>query len=151
MATIRDVARQAQVSVATVSRVLNGSSNVSQKSEEAVREAVKKLRYASNNSARNLRTQKSKVIIALVRNLTNPFYSRVLSGICSVLNPLGYTIFIGNNNGEISQTLQSIRMLDYHQAEIEMEISMHNTLERVAMGQLFDADFWQDDPLLPGG
>ena len=38
----------------------------------------------------------------------------------------------------------------YHQAEIEMEISMHNTLERVAMGQLFDADFWQDDPLLPG-
>ena len=117
MATIFDVAKEAGVSIATVSRVLNGSSNVSHKSEEAVREAVKKLRYASNNSARNLRTQKSKVIIALVRNLTNPFYSRVLSGICSVLNPLGYTIFIGNNNGEISQTLQSIRMLDYHQAD----------------------------------
>ena len=51
MATIFDVAKEAGVSIATVSRVLNGSSNVSQKSEEAVREAVKKLRYASNNLA----------------------------------------------------------------------------------------------------
>lgn len=38
----------------------------------------------------------------------------------------------------------------YHQAEIEMEISMRNTLERVARGELLGGDFWRDDPLLPG-
>ena len=73
--TIEDVAREAMVSVATVSRVVNESGRVSEAPARRVRQAIDKLGYVPNPSARNLRRGESKVVLIMVPNFTNPYYS----------------------------------------------------------------------------
>ena len=96
MVKIEDVARAAGVSVATVSRVLNESGGVLPETQEKVREAVERLRYEPNLSARNLRKNESRIILILAPNFSNPYYSNVLSGICDVSRNLGYSTLIYN-------------------------------------------------------
>ena len=73
MATISDVAQKAGVSVATVSRVLNGSSRVSPETALRVRRAIAELDYRPNLLGRNLRRTKSERILVLLPNIANPF------------------------------------------------------------------------------
>jgi LacI family repressor for deo operon, udp, cdd, tsx, nupC, and nupG len=80
-ATIQDVARQANVSTATVSRVLSKSGPVSQKTRDGVLEAIKMTGYRVNQAARNLRMQRAGAVLVLVPNLGKPFYSGILAGI----------------------------------------------------------------------
>ena len=96
MVKIGDVAREAGVSVATVSRVLNETGGVLPQTRQRVREAVEKLHYAPNLSARNLRKNESRIILILAPNFSNPYYSNVLSGICDVSRNLGYSTLIYN-------------------------------------------------------
>ena len=74
MATIRDVAQIANVSVATVSRVLNGSSKVSDKAREAVLKAQKELDFVLNANARALAHQDSETIGIVVSDLSDPYF-----------------------------------------------------------------------------
>lgn len=117
MATILEVAKEAGVSVATVSRVLNGSGGVRPKTAEAVNRAVKALKYVPNVSARNLRRNESRVILVLARSFTNTYYAHVLSGINEVMGAAGYQVFMCKNDGEVRQTLQYFKMLENHQAD----------------------------------
>jgi DNA-binding LacI/PurR family transcriptional regulator len=96
MVKIEDVAREAGVSVATVSRVLNDLGGALPETQEKVREAVKRLHYEPNLSARNLRKNESRIILILAPNFSNPYYSNVLSGICDVSRNLGYSTLIYN-------------------------------------------------------
>ena len=96
MATIQDVAREAQVSVATVSRVLNNVSVVRKETADRVRETIKRLSYSPNLAARNLRRNESRVIMMLAPNFTNPYYSQILSGICDTSRKLGYIMLVYN-------------------------------------------------------
>lgn len=95
--TIEDVAKEAMVSVATVSRVVNESGRVSETTARRVREAIEKLGYVPNPSARNLRKGGSKVVLIMVPNFTNPYYSQILSGICDAAQFLGYSAFISSD------------------------------------------------------
>ena len=92
--TIQDVARHAKVSAATVSRALSDPSSVSEKSNEAVLRAVASTGYRVNRAARNLRTQRSHTMLALLPNLGNPFFSRVLEGIVDILTPAGQALMV---------------------------------------------------------
>lgn len=74
MATIKDVARRASVSVATVSYVLNGTRNVRPETERRVRAAIRDLGYAPNASARNLASGRSHLLGAIVPDIRNPFF-----------------------------------------------------------------------------
>lgn len=96
MVNIADVAREANVSVATVSRVINGIGIVKPDTELKVREAIRKLSYVPNLSARNLRKNESRIILILTPNFSNPYYSKVLSGICDISRDLGYSTLIYN-------------------------------------------------------
>ncbi|NLI54345.1 MAG: LacI family transcriptional regulator [Clostridiales bacterium] len=96
MVKIEDVARAAGVSVATVSRVLNETGRVLPDTEARVREAVARLSYEPNLSARNLRKNESRIILILAPNFSNPYYSNVLAGICDVSRNLGYSTLIYN-------------------------------------------------------
>lgn len=96
MVKIEDVAREAGVSVATVSRVLNEQGRVLPETQRKVRKAVEALRYEPNLSARNLRRNESRIILILAPNFSNPYYSNVLSGICDVSRNLGYSTLIYN-------------------------------------------------------
>ena len=66
MSTITDVAREAGVSVATVSRVINGSGFVAPETKQRVQEAIERLAYAPNVYSRNLRRQESRMILVLL-------------------------------------------------------------------------------------
>lgn len=96
MATIEDVARAAQVSVATVSRVLNGLDIVKEDTADRVRTAIKQLGYTPNPAARNLRRNESRIILMLAPNFTNPYYAHILSGICDAARELGYITLVYN-------------------------------------------------------
>lgn len=102
MATIEDVARDAGVSVATVSRVLNNSESVQPKTAAKVRKSIDSLAYVPNMSARNLRRNETRIILILTPNFTNPYYSQVLSGICDVSRDLGYSTLIYNSYDSIA-------------------------------------------------
>ena len=89
MATIKDVARLAGVSVSTISKYLNGG-NVLEENAEAIRRAISELDYRVNPFARSLKTQRSRSIGILIPDLTAPFYGSFLSGLDKVLREHGY-------------------------------------------------------------
>lgn len=81
MSTIQEVAKEAGVSVATVSRVVNRTGPVSEETAQRVRSAIDKLGYQPNVWGRSLRRKESRVLLIFAPNVSNPFYSPILSGI----------------------------------------------------------------------
>lgn len=100
MSTIQDVAREAGVSVATVSRVMNNSPSVSDITRERVLEAIKKLDYQPNLLGRNLRRTETRMILVLLPNIANPFYSRIVKGAEDVAHKNGYNIMLCNTDSD---------------------------------------------------
>lgn len=105
---ISDVARIAGVSTATVSRVISNPGMVSEDTRAAVQAAIATTGYRLNLAARNLRHQRTGGIVALVPNLSNPFFAQILSGIASVLGPAGYNLLVADTHSAGAEML-----LDY--------------------------------------
>lgn len=95
MATIQDVAKKANVSVATVSRVINQSNNVSQRTKHNVEKAIEELHYVPNMLGMNLRKNETKKILVLLDTISNQFYSRVTAGIEERAAQDGYIVMLG--------------------------------------------------------
>jgi LacI family transcriptional regulator len=94
--TIKDVAREAGVSTATVSRVLSSKDPVSDHLRERVLSAVKRLGYRPNALARSLRKESTKTIGLLVSNVMNPFFAAVARAAEDTLRERGYSLILGN-------------------------------------------------------
>ena len=95
--TIKDVAKAANVSVATVSRVLNNKNNVSEEAVQAVNRAVEELGYSPNFLGRDLRKSETKRILALIASTERSFYNDVLRGMQDVAYAHGYDILIASS------------------------------------------------------
>ena len=93
---IKDVAEHANVSISTVSRVINNSGYVSEKTRHSVMEAVRKLGYRQNNVARSLRQKRSNFIGLLVPDISNEFYSTLAKVIERELSQVGFQLFLCN-------------------------------------------------------
>lgn len=117
MVTIEEVAEYAGVSVATVSRVLNNSSTVRPTTAEKVNAAIKKLDYIPNQSARNLRRSESRVILTLAPNFSNPYYSRILTGIGDLAQERGYSVLICNTSSCAANEERFLKMLDTRRSD----------------------------------
>ncbi len=117
MATMADVAREAGVSVATVSRLLNNQEIVSPDTATRVYAAIEKLNYEPNLLARNLRKNESRVILILSPNVTNPYYAHILSGIGDVATQLGYSALIFNTGDDQAHEREALDMLCKHRAD----------------------------------
>lgn len=96
MATIKDVADHAGVSIATVSRVLNQSGRVSPDLEVRVHEAVRILNYRPNILARQLRRAESATVGVLIPDSSNPYFAELGKGIEDVCFENGYTVVLCN-------------------------------------------------------
>jgi LacI family transcriptional regulator len=92
--TIHNVSRRAGVSLSTVSRVLNDHASVNAEMRERVLEAVKELGYRPNLAARTLKTNRSRLIVFLVPEISNPYYTETYRGIHSVVDGRGYITLI---------------------------------------------------------
>jgi LacI family transcriptional regulator, galactose operon repressor len=99
-ATIIDVAAEAGVSTATVSRVLAGLDGVTEHLRRRVNRAAAKLNYHPNRMARGLRVGQTKVIGVIIPDLRNPFFTSVAYGIEAALYQEGYTLVLGNSDGQ---------------------------------------------------
>ena len=97
-ATIAQIAQMAGVSVATVSRVINNSELVKEKTRNRVRDVIDQINYIPNKLARGLVRQTSKTIGLIVPDIANPFFSDVMHGIEDVVTPKGYSIYLFNSN-----------------------------------------------------
>ncbi len=96
MSSIRDVARVAGVSVATVSRALTSPEKVSEGSLKKVKDAIQLVGYRPNLLARNFRSARSYSVVVLVPNITNPFFSQVIQSIEDRAQQKGYAVLLGD-------------------------------------------------------
>lgn len=111
---IYDIASEAGVSIATVSRVINNSTAVSAKSQKKVLDAIEKLNYIPNVMARSLSTSVSTSIGVVVPDIHNPFFAMLLQGITHAADEFGMQIVLCNtdeNTERECQVLQSMREL----------------------------------------
>jgi len=92
--TIRDVARKAGVSVATVSRYINRNATVSPEVSERLNVVLAELKYVPHAAARNLASRKTRVIGLLLNNLHNDFFVPLLNGVEGVVRKKGYNLII---------------------------------------------------------
>ncbi len=94
MVTIKDVAREANMSVATVSRVLNGSGPVSEKTRRLIREVAGQMRYVPHSGARSLITSKTETLGVLLPDLYGEFFSEVIRGMDDTAQRNGFHLLI---------------------------------------------------------
>jgi LacI family transcriptional regulator, repressor for deo operon, udp, cdd, tsx, nupC, and nupG len=94
MANIQQVAKEAGVSVATVSRVLNGQNSVSTKTRIKVEDAIRKLNYEPSMLGRNLRNSESRILLVMIPTISNPFYLEIIKGIEQIAISQNYNILL---------------------------------------------------------
>jgi LacI family transcriptional regulator len=115
--TIKDVARLARVSTATVSNVLNGTSFVSAPLRARVQEAVAELGFAPSRLARGLRMQSTRLIGVVVADITNPFFAEIVRRIGSAASALGYNVLLCEADHDPAKELAALQLLAAHQVE----------------------------------
>lgn len=96
--TIKDVARAANVSISTVSRVLNGLDRVSEHTRDKVMRVVEELGYVPNSIAISMVKKRTKMIVVMVPDIINPFYTSVIQGAEAVTKANGYFTFVFSTN-----------------------------------------------------
>jgi LacI family transcriptional regulator len=101
--TIRDVARAADVSPATVSRVLNTPDEVSGKLRSRVLAAVRDLGYRPNSQARSLRTRATAVLGVIISDVTNPFFTSMVRGVEDAASEVGYSVILANTDENLEK------------------------------------------------
>jgi DNA-binding LacI/PurR family transcriptional regulator len=104
--TIRDVAREAEVSVATVSRYINQNAPVSKEVSERLEQVMGKLRYVPHAAARHLASRKTRVIGLLLNNLHNDFFVPLLNGVEAVVRKKGYNLIVATYHANSRDTSQ---------------------------------------------
>jgi len=109
--TIREVALEAGVSTATVSRALAGLDGVAREARDRVTRAVAKLNYHPNRLARGLRLGRRKVIGVIIPDLQNPFFTGVVHGVEAELYSAGYTLLLGNSDGLAQREKEQLEIL----------------------------------------
>ena len=117
MVSINDVAEKANVSISTVSRVINQNANVSREKEKAVLKAVDELDYIPNGLAQGLVTKKSKSIGVLIADIANLYYSYLVKSIEKELRTAGYYAIIGNTEWEGQREKEYMRHLMQRQVD----------------------------------
>lgn len=109
--TIKDVAKAAGVSVATVSRVLNGSANVSEAATKAVNDTIKALNYSPNFLGRNLRKCVTNSILVIQPSSEHSLYSKIIAGMQEAAAAEGYDIITSISNGTPEIENRQLNML----------------------------------------
>src|SRR3954471_15398892 len=110
-ATIRDVARRAHLSVATVSRALNGFDNVSEAAKERVAEAVRVLGYVPHAGARSLSLARTNAIGVVLPDLHGEFFSEIVRGMDREAGRRGYLLLLSNLHGSPDQAALALRAM----------------------------------------
>lgn len=108
---MKDIAEELGVSIATVSRVVNGHKNVNKKTRKKVMEYIEEKGYTPNAIAQNLSKQENKMIAVLVPNIGNPFFSVLIDRVCKYFAQAGYQIALYNTLRDLELEKSSIKAI----------------------------------------
>jgi LacI family transcriptional regulator len=111
MVTIRDVAREARVSVASASRALNDRDNVTPATRDRVRAAAQRLSYVPHSGARSLTRQKTDSIGVVLPDLFGEFFSELIRGIDRVAHAHGLQLLLSNMHGNPHEATNAVRSM----------------------------------------
>ena len=114
MVTLKDVAREVEVSVATVSYVLNGKGSVSPAVQEKVHEVVKKLGYRPNRKAQAMRTGLTRSIGLILPDLTNPFFPALAQKVEIAARSVGLTVTLFDTHNQQQAEEEGFNILHQH-------------------------------------
>lgn len=109
--TIKDVAKKVNVSIATVSRVLNGHGGYSKATEEKVLKAIKELGYQPNAFARGLINNKSNTVAILFPEVSSQFSSKILRGVEEAVHKFGSSVIVCNTASHGQRTMKYLEVL----------------------------------------
>lgn len=135
MSTIRDIARIAGVSTATVSMVLNDKQGISQETRERVLDVAESVNYVPSAAARSLKTKRSYTLGMIIGQLSNSYSTEIITAAEKVARERGYTIFILNAELSIEKAIGSLRTLDFHNVD-GILVSMFTYPERAYVEEL---------------
>jgi LacI family transcriptional regulator len=111
MTTIYDIAKKAGVSPMTVSRVINNSPLISEKTRKKVEEVIQELEYLPNKQARTLSSKKSKLVSLVIPDISNPFFTNIARGAEDKALQLGYQLLLSNTDEQIVKESNYINLL----------------------------------------
>jgi len=109
--TVYDIAREANVSVATVSRVLNGTAPVKASTREKINAIIKKYQFQPNALARSLISKATGMIGMILPDITNPFFPEVFKGAETEARTRGYTFFLCDTEGDYQRESEYLSIL----------------------------------------
>lgn len=115
--TIGDIAREAGVSISTVSRVMNNTKPVSPELREKVYRVIKKNHYSPNTLAQGLITKKTNIVGVIVPDISNEVFGALTKGINSACSKQGYTIMVCESGGEIEREKKLLDILEDRQID----------------------------------
>jgi DNA-binding LacI/PurR family transcriptional regulator len=108
---IREVARVARVSTATVSRTINGSDKVAPETAERVRTAIRKLKFYPNNNARALGSGRSSLYGLIISDITNPFFPELVRSFEEIAVQYGQEVLVANTNYDPNRMETCVRRM----------------------------------------
>jgi LacI family transcriptional regulator len=109
--TIDDVARLAGVSKSTVSFVLNNRPSISLETRDRVRDVIRKLNYQPNQIARSLSSRQTRSIGLVVKQIDNPYFTKVMRGVFEFFSGCGYTVLLGSSELQPERERTSVEAL----------------------------------------
>lgn len=124
-ATIKDIARETGLSLATISKYLNGGS-LREKNRVAIEDAIKKLDYHVNEYARGLKSKKSRTVGMVLPELANLFNMKIVSTIEQMLQKHGYSVIICDSQNSLEQEAHCVEFLLNKQVDGIINIPMGN-------------------------
>lgn len=110
-ATIKDIAKKANVSINTVSRALNGKDDVKVQTRERILNIAKKINYTPNYLAKSLVIKQTKTLGVIVTDNANPFYATMIKGIEDFACQRGYNIILCNTDEDTNRELKALQLL----------------------------------------
>jgi len=111
IATLKDIAREAGISVTAVSKALNGKGGVSRQTEQRIRDIAERLNYRPNIVAKSLKTHETKTLGVVVADSSEALFAKVIMGIDAVATQEGYSIILCNTNKRIEKEREALNIL----------------------------------------
>jgi LacI family transcriptional regulator len=150
MSTIRDVARRAGVAPITVSRVINNSGYVSERTRRRVEKAIAELNYVPNALAQGLRFNKTNVIALVLSDVTNPFWTTVARGTEDASSEENYSVILCNTDEDVAKHDKYAQLLLRRQVDGFLLVPVSNSVDTIHFIQQQGVSLVILDRQLPG-